>query len=445
MAEGKPDPFKELANANTGLYRANSVDRLEFLPQLRGRKRAELYAEMLNNDALIGGIMFAIEMILRRVEWEAEPATGDEDEPDQYHMDRADFLASCMTDLSMTWEEVVALALSMLGHGFSYLEVVYKKRETTDLEAEAWRRTKFPDGKIGWRKFVLVPQETVEDWDLDDHGGVRAAIQGGSFGANRVTIPIEKAVLFRTTTTAPTGKSILRNVVEAWYYRKRIREIEGIGVERDLAGLPVFYLDAEIIANQTKADEYKTIVRNLRRDEQEGVLLPAARADNGELQPLAKLVLLSSDGSRRQFNTSEIIQRYSREITMSVLQDVLLLGHEKVGTQALASEKRDLSDTALQAWLNDIAAVLNAHAVPRLFALNGESLEDLPKLKPGELRPTDVAEFAEALKSIAGGGFVFSDDPEVDAEVRRRLGLPQRSPDQPLEPEPVEPVEPDEE
>ena len=418
MPEEKLDPFVELGNR--GLQGPQGFDRVEFLPQLRGRRRAELYREMTENDALVGAILFAVEMVLRRVEWRVEP--GGASEPSD--IERADFLNSMLGDMSMTWEEVISDALTMLPQGFAFMELVYKRRSSTDLTAPAEERSHFTDGRIGWRKFSLIPHETISDWDLDEHGGVQAAVQGSTYGSTRARIPIEKAVLFRTSTRTPQGQSVLRRVVESWWFRKKIREVEGIGVERDLAGLPVFYLDADIMSNASRLAEYQNVIRNLRRDEQEGVLLPGiVDPDSGELKPTARLELLTTGGAR-QFNTSEIINRYSREIAMALLQDIVLLGHEKVGTQALATEKRDLSDTALQAWLNDIAAVLNLHAVPRLFALNGEPLEDLPQLVPGELHPTDVTEFSEALRAVAPAGFIFSDDPDVEAEVRRRPGLP---------------------
>jgi len=347
--------------------------------------------------------------------------------------------------MSTSWEELLSDILTMLPFGHAYMEIVYKHRSDTSIDGPAEQRTRYPDGRIGWRKMVLVPQETIDDWDLDDHGGVKGAWQGGRYGEARVYIPIGKALLFRTSTRTPRGKSVLRRVVESWYFRKRIREIEGIGIERDLAGLPVFTLDADIMATPARLAEYQNIVRNLRRDEQEGVILPGVM-EEGELKPTAKLELLSTGGSR-QFNTSEIINRYAREEAVALLQDIVLLGHEKIGTQALASEKRDLSDTALQAWLNVIAAIFNTHAVPRLFALNGESLENLPMLVPGELRPTDVQEFATALKDLAGAGIAFTGDTDAEAEIRRRVGMPGMLPEEeasqnggPPEPEP-EPVE----
>lgn len=424
------NPFEELGNMQ--LVKSRDYDLLEFMPQLRGRKAAEVYREMAENDALIGAVLFAIEMVLRRVEWDVEPFSGE-----QFDVDRADFLNSCIDDMSMTWEDFISDALTMLPYGHADLEVVYKRRQSADIDAPSESRTKYPDGKIGWRKFVLLPQATIDDYDLDEHGGVKAIIQGGRYGVQKVTIPIEKALRFQTNTRTARGKSVLRNVVEAWFYRKRIREIEGVGISRDLEGLPIIHADVEWLSNPTRRAELEKIIRNLHRDEQEGLIFPAIKTENGGLEPIVDLTLASS-GSTRQFDTSGIIQRYGREIAVALLQDVVLLGHEKVGTQALASEKRDLSDTALQTWLNHIAAVLNTHALPRLFALNGESLENLPKIVPGELRPTDVAEFAAAIRDVASGGWVFTDDADVEAVIRKRLGLP------PMPPEDLDDREPDE-
>lgn len=420
-AEAQPvkvDPFAEMANRN--LHTPRGWDRLEFLPQLRGRQGSEIYREMFRNDAVVSAILFEITMLLRRVEWEVEPTpSADNGEVTDQDIERADFLQTCMDDMSCSWEEIVADALTMLPFGFSALELVYKRRESSDMAAPAERRTRYPDGKVGWRKMVLVPQATIQDFNVDEFGGVQSIRQGGGYNVTAVDIPIEKLLLFRTDRNTPRGESVLRGAVESWYYRKRIRESEGIGIERDLAGLPVIYAQPDYL--QKWQTDLRNIVQNIRNDEQAGVLLPAMYDEAGN-QTL-KLELLASGGNRL-FDTDKIIARYTREIAMSLLQDTILLGHEKVGTQALAREKRDLSDTALQAWLNDLAAVFNDHAVPRLFALNGEPLDNLPRLCPGDLHPTDVSEFAVAMKDIAGAGFMLAGDPEVEAFVRRRLGLP---------------------
>ena len=62
-------------------------------------------------------------------------------------------------------------------------------------------------------------------------------------GLGTYTIPMSKALLFRTKSRKnnPEGRSILRNAYRSWYFKRRIQEIEGIGIERDLAGLPVMH------------------------------------------------------------------------------------------------------------------------------------------------------------------------------------------------------------
>lgn len=423
--------------SNQGLYKTGSYTQREYLRNLRGRRASEAYREMID-DATVGAMIFAIDKILRRVEWTVEPCPTQGEEVTDQDIERADFLKTCMDDMSHSWESFIADALTMLPFGFSFCEIVYKTREATDLKTPAQKRTRYPDGKIGWRKFVLVPQETITDWDLDDYGGIQAAEQQTGWGVH-VSIPIDKALLFRTDYRSPTGTSVLRSAYTAWYRKKHIEQIEGIGVERDLAGLPVIYADDAYL--QRHQVELQKIVRNIRVDEQMGVLLPHMVDDQGN--PSLRLELLSSSGGKA-FNTTEIINRYKREIATSLLMDLVLLGQDKIGTQALASEKRDLSDTVLQAWLNEIAAVLNDHAVPRLFELNGEPLDALPKICPGELRPTDVNEFTLALKDVAAAGFLLGGDPEVEAEVRRRLGLPQLLPEvtERLRDEMINPPEP---
>lgn len=154
------------------------------------------------------------------------------------------------------------------------------------------------------------------------------------------TIPMSKALLFRTKSRKdnPEGRSILRNAYRPWYFKRRIQEIEGIGIERDLAGLPVMHapegLDIWDPDNQDALrirTELESMVRRIRRDEMEGVVLPHG----------FELELLSSGGSR-QFDTNAVINRYDTRIAMTVLADFIFLGHQQNGSWALSSDKTEL-------------------------------------------------------------------------------------------------------
>ena len=68
----------------------------------------------------------------------------------------------------------------------------------------------------------------------------------------------------------------------------------------------------------------KDIVSNIRRDEQDGMILPHGW----------EFSLLSSPG-QKMFDVSQTIGRYSKEIAISTLSQFIMLGMERTGSYAL--------------------------------------------------------------------------------------------------------------
>ncbi|RJQ04432.1 MAG: hypothetical protein C4551_10790 [Bacillota bacterium] len=317
----------------SGLSRMGGTVYEEFLPQLQGPKAIKVYREMSTNDPVVGAILFAVDMLLRQVSWRVEPASPET--PDQ---EAAEFLQSCLGDMSATWEDTVSEILSMLVYGFSYHEIVYKRR--LGDQRDPTKRSRYTDGRIGWRKLAGRSQDTLYQWEFDEHGGIQAMVQQAPPDYSLRRIPIEKGLLFRTRAHkgSPEGYSVLRNAYRPWWMKKRIEEIEAIGIERDLAGLPIAWVPPELLGPNATAeqkatlDAIKKIVRNVRRDEQEGIVFPLAYRDGEKAFDFGLL----STGGRRQFDTDSVIARYDQRIAMTVLCDFILLGHEKVGSFALA-------------------------------------------------------------------------------------------------------------
>ena len=134
------------------------------MPQLRFEKATRVFTEMRDNDTTVGAILFAIEMLLRQVDWDVEP------DPDDPAGDaRAEFLEECMEDMSHSWSDFIAECLSFLVFGWSFHEIVYKYRRGPDADPAS----KFTDGKLGWRKFPIRAQDTRLRWEFDENGGVQ--------------------------------------------------------------------------------------------------------------------------------------------------------------------------------------------------------------------------------------------------------------------------------
>ena len=426
VAKAKPSSTDFMEIGSSGLHQYGGEIRNDFLRQLQGKQQYANYREMADNDPVIGAMLHAIEMLIRSVDWTVEPSDPD----DERAVAEAEFVSSCLGDMSVSWVDTLASIMGFLVYGYSLHEVVYKRRQGYTQDART--RSKFSDGRIGWRKLPVRSQETIDRWELDANGGIKGAYQNDPNSGKKGTVylPIEKCLLFRTTTKLnnPQGRSILRNAFVPWYYKRRIQEIEAIGIERDLAGLPVALVPPQMLSDSATAgeraalDAIKQIVRNIKRDEQEGIVFPLAY--DPETGNKAYDLTLLSTGGRRQFDTDAIITRYDQRIAMTVLADFLLLGHEKVGTQALSVSKVDLFVKSLDAYLSEIAEVFNSHAIPRLMRLNGVDESLSPFLVASAPRSVDLGALGSFITSLAQAGAPLFPDEALESHLRGLAGLP---------------------
>lgn len=394
----------------------------EFLSELRGRKGAEVFTEMSNNDETIGAILFAIEMLVRQASWNVEP--GGSTAKDR---EAAEFVKSCMDDMQQTLIDTISEILSFLTYGWSFHEIVYKRRmgRTKDNRTSS----KYDDGLIGWMKLPIRSQETLYQWEYDDQDNLIGMTQMPPPDFGLITIPMNKAMLFRTRSRKdnPEGRSILRTAYRSWYFKRRIQEIEGIGIERDLAGLPVI-TTPEGMDIWDKDDEdmnairagLEAMVKNIRRDSTEGLVLPFGYTFE-----------LTSTGGSRQFDTNSIIARYDTKISQTVLADFIQLGHESVGSFALSSDKTNLFSMAICAFLDIICQTFNSQGIPALIDINGDhfaGVTDYPRLTHGDIEDVDLATMATYIKDMTSIGVIIPDE-SLEDYVRQLGKLPKRTTD----------------
>lgn len=463
------DDLSELGTS--GLRRASGFITDDPLPSLQGPRGVRTFRDMSENDPVVGAMLFAIEKVITRLEWRLDPA---DDSPEAQAT--AEFVDGCLHDMSESWDVTLQSILSMLIYGWSFHEIVYKRRGGPE-QTDPSRRSKFNDGRIGWRKWAIRGQETLWQWAMDPAGGVQGMIQmdpynlhakaasdpravaeqqqaqnpfagGGSqtidghsinTTTGTVLIPINKGLLFRVSAQKgnPQGRSLLRNAYRPWFYKKRIEEIEAVGIERDLAGLPVAYVPPEYLSSAATAEQQQVlsvvqqIVTSIKRNEQEGIVFPTVYDDGGH--KLFDLTLLSA-GGQRQFDTDKVISRYDQRIAMSVLADFILLGHERVGSFALGTSKMDLWTMSVDAIAKSITEVVNTHAIPRLLQLNGMSQGQPPSLAYGEVAHVDLGEVADFVQKLAAAGALMPDQP-LEEYLRSIGGLPPAEADRGVMPE----------
>lgn len=415
--------FDPTSIGGTGLRQTGGYVYEEILKDLRGLNGANTYREMSDNDPIVGAIIYAVTMLIRQAEMRLQ-AVDESSEAD----DAVRFAEEVLADMATPFSTVMSEVCSMFVYGYAPMEIVWKKRGGMKTN-DPTMRSAYDDGRIGIRAISLRGQTSIVRWLIDQHDGTINGLVQQPIAGGMVTIPVEKMLLFRTTheRNNPEGRSILRNAYRPWMFKKRIEEIEGIGIERDLAGLPVAYIpgnyfdpSADSMEKQTLA-AWKRLITQIRRDQQEGVLMPSDRDANGNL--LFDFKLLSTGGTR-SFDTSKVIDRYNRAIATSVLADFIFLGQQSVGSFALSSDKTALFATAVGAFTKGIAEVFNLQLLPRLWALNGMDFDLMPTLVFGDLERPDLGEVADFVQRLAQSGAPMFPDRDLENHLRQIAGLP---------------------
>ena len=407
--------MKLVEMGRTGLTRFGGYISEEWLPELQGRKGAEVYRKMADSEAIVGGYLFAIKEIAKSVPWFAVPANSSEEGQED-----AKYLESCIYDMSMPWPSTLDEILSILTFGWGYFEKVFKIRRGPRQKDPRFH-SQYNDGKIGWAKWAPRAQESLNEWIYDEDTDTligMSQIPAPDYQERR--IPLDKALHFVTTSSKgnPEGRSTLRNARRSYYMKTNIEDLEGIGIERDLAGYPTLYIPLDVFEQKTDSavaayNDFMDVISNIRRDEAEGILLPAVFDANGNR--LYEFKLLSSSGTR-QFDTSRIITRYDTRTALTVLADFMLLGQQKQGSYAL-------SDTKSKMFYH-IAETINTQAVPELFELNGWERDELPYLAHGKAEPVNLEVLGNFLERLTNMGMVLDD--RLENHLRGIADLPLR-------------------
>ena len=419
MTTDKPD-FTELGA--TGLRRSGGFILEEFLPQLQSTKARIVYREMSDNDPIIGGILLAFNEVMGRLDWHIEKPNEATPEELVAHQ----FIEEAFRDTEQPWDVTLSQILSMLVYGWSMTEIVYKIRG--GKSESAFYRSKFADGRIGWKKFAIRSQDSFLRWEFEPNGEVCAMVQQ-DMTTGMHTIPIKKAMLFRTNEFKdnPEGISLLRRAYSSWFYKKRIQEIEAIGIERDLAGLPVVYAPQEWFSGnadegtQASLAAVKAMVTQIKRNEAEGVVLPFITDDANN--KLLTLELLSSGGSR-SFDTGAVIDRYNKMIATSMLADFVLLGQGNVGSFALGSQKLESWQMIVESLAKSICEVFNKQAIDKLLILNNLECENPPRLTFGAVAHADLAALGPYIKILGDSGILTPADPDLESWAREQASMP---------------------
>lgn len=422
--------LKELGVGGVNTNNKGSFLQDEFLPELRGRRAVRKYREMADNDPIIGAALHAMKQTLRNTNINVVAAN---DTPAAKR--EKEFVEEVLKDMDHSVEDFIAEVLTFLEYGWSWFEVVYKRRDGMNTSNKK-HRSRYSDGRIGIRKLAPRAQWTTEYFEVSEEGDILGMWQEGVLGKGRIFLPVSKSLHFRTTTVnnEPAGRSVLRNAYVPYTYLNSLQRVEAIGIERELTGMPVGRIPAEYLAPNATQDQrqlraaMERILRDVRYNDQGFLLLPSDTYTDSEGKvssvKMVDVELIASQGSRA-IDTRPVITGYQTDIARTVLAEFLMLGTGGSGSFALSKSKTDIFLLALEGYMNTLVASLNKQLLPVLWELNGLDFDLMPTLEAGDVAPHDLRELSSFLRNLNQAGITVADQPQIIDNLLRQAGLPE--------------------
>jgi hypothetical protein len=389
----------------TGLAQFSGLIFQEPLIELRGKAGHDRYNEMRLNSPIISALLLSIENPLRSTSWEF--ASDEENDP------RLDLLNEARENLEHSWNDFISEALTLLPFGFSMFEMVYEQ----------------VGGQMLWKSFSPRGQDTVYRWLYDEIRNdpadpnpkfrLKGFVQLAPPKYVPTPIPLERLLMFRLHSERdnPEGRSILRAAWVPYFYIKHLQQIEAIGLERMGPGFPVITLPQGATTGGNDTDDAKAakIVRNVRNDEQAGMVLPF-----GWEFEFARGGATFPDYDR-------VINRHEKRILTSTLAQFLMLGQDGVGSLALSKDQTDFFTMSVNAVGDIISETFTQVAIPQLMALNGYDAEGLRLEHTPAQGNTGVSVVADFLQKV--GSTFITWTPEDEVWLRQVVNLPEKDVD----------------
>lgn len=422
LRRSRTRPTDTVGAMGTAVY-GGYVQSVEDSAELAGQRKFKTYGEILANTSIAAaGVRYFLN-VMSKAKWNFTASEADVDGR------FAELCEQILTDDPATpFHRITRRAAMYRFHGFSVQE---------------WTARRHEDGHFTLLDVAPRAQNTIERWDVDEETGeVRGIIQRTPQRQVDVYLPRGKTVYMvdDSLSDSPEGLGLFRHLVKPATALRRLEQLEGIGFETDLRGIPVARgpfatLAAQVSAgNLSQADRaalekpVRDFIENHVRTAKTGLMLDSARyrdlSDAASVSSAPQWdidILSSTQTSLPALNAA--INRHNMEIARVLGVEQLLLGGDNGGAYALSKDKSQAFFLTVNSTLEEIRETFIDDLLVPMFRLNGWDMDLMPEVSVEEVSFSDVQVITAALRDLATAGAVLEpDDPAID-EIRGILGI----------------------
>lgn len=326
---------------------------------------------------------------------------------------RRDFLFSVLHDMESTWQSTMQSVATYKEYGFQISEMVFRRRLKRNGSA-------FDDGLVGLKGLKNRPQNSIKKWNFSEDGrellGVSQSLENMPDGGARfqslkdsegyINIPRDKFALFRCDPVddSPEGVSCLKSAYLAWKQLVLLSDSLMVGVQKDIAGIPYVKLNPKYMDPNAKAEDQavyaavKTLVDNIVKGEQSGIVFPSMIDENGN--DLFSFELLEQKAGKA-YDIPAIIAMLQANILAVLAASSVGMGSGDAGSLSLQDSSTNMLALTVSYRLSEIANTLNKEVVPTLWKLNGWDTSRMPKIAFKDVSSVSIEEYTKGAQRLA--------------------------------------------
>lgn len=376
----------------------------EYLDDLRGYRRADIYEQVRRSDSTISMLMKAVKNIIRGATKEVHPG-GDGDEYTK-HKELIEHIF--MRDMDESFDQYISEALTCCDFGHSVFEYTHKI-----VQAHPVFGSYVGLKKLGWRS-----PRTIDRWNLDPQTGLLQSITQISYGDLNRYVNIDAKWLIVNSMEREgsnyEGISMIRACYGSFLRKKTYLKLNAIGVEKFAIPTPTAQIP-QLDLNSPQSEIFVESLENFVSHESQYLLFPVGWD--------VKLVNNTYDPQKVEYS----VDAEDRRMVQAYCANFLSLGQGgSSGSYALSNDLSDFFTASVDYIARLIVDGLNRRLIPELIKLNFGIVDKYPTIVLSGITDKAGKELSEVIKNFVDSKVVVADD-KLEENVRRRYKLPPAS------------------
>lgn len=376
----------------------------EYLSTLQGKQAADAYDKMRRADAKIKMVLNAVKNPIKAGTWTVEPA---DDTPEAKK--QSDLIAHILfNDMDKPWVQFLSEALSFIDFGHSVFEVTQKA---------VLNHPTFGSYN-GIQSLGFRSQRTIQRWILDPLTGKLDHIEQWAFGdlSRQVSIPADYLLMFALDKEGDNyeGVSGLRPCFGPYSRKQIYLKLMAIGIEKSAIPTPV----ASVPDGKENTPQFDAMIEVLKTytSHQSAYITKPAGWD---------ITFLQNPFDADKVRTA--IEFEDKQIVYAFMANFLELGMTTTGgSHALSQSLSHFFLGGIEHISQIIAQGINEKLIPDMVKLNFGNQSAYPKLKVSNVSERVDLDFSVMVKNLVDSKVISPDD-NLEAEFRKRIGLPEAS------------------